>query len=144
VTALSRSLRYVTCPLRTLSPLAGRLIAQKTGPFDLHVLATPPAFVLSQDQTLQFDSSIHRGLRPNGGRLIKPRPKPRFGSTLSGFEHNESADCPEPHWVRGYSAQNPMVLSYALSLLYLPRTKNWFETLAQLLTCKRTNLILDT
>jgi hypothetical protein len=28
-----------------------------TGPFDLHVLATPPAFVLSQDQTLQFISS---------------------------------------------------------------------------------------
>ena len=25
--------------------------------FDLHVLSTPPAFVLSQDQTLQFDSS---------------------------------------------------------------------------------------
>ncbi|WP_035249076.1 hypothetical protein, partial [Desulfitobacterium hafniense] len=23
-----------------------------TGPFDLHVLGTPPAFVLSQDQTL--------------------------------------------------------------------------------------------
>jgi hypothetical protein len=28
-----------------------------SSPFDLHVLATPPAFVLSQDQTLQFDSS---------------------------------------------------------------------------------------
>ena len=26
---------------------------KKTGPFDLHVLSTPPAFVLSQDQTLQ-------------------------------------------------------------------------------------------
>ena len=24
-------------------------------PFDLHVLGTPPAFVLSQDQTLQFE-----------------------------------------------------------------------------------------
>ena len=24
------------------------------GPLDLHVLGTPPAFVLSQDQTLQF------------------------------------------------------------------------------------------
>jgi hypothetical protein len=29
----------------------------KAGPFDLHVLATPPAFVLSQDQTLQIGSS---------------------------------------------------------------------------------------
>ncbi len=36
------------------------MIAHKTYPCDLHVLATPPAFVLSQDQTLQFDSSIRR------------------------------------------------------------------------------------
>jgi hypothetical protein len=34
----------------------------KTDPCDLHVLATPPAFVLSQDQTLQFDSSIRQRL----------------------------------------------------------------------------------
>ena len=26
------------------------------GPFDLHVLGLPPAFVLSQDQTLKFES----------------------------------------------------------------------------------------
>jgi hypothetical protein len=36
--------------LRTRSPVTG--IA--TGPRDLHVLSTPPAFVLSQDQTLQW------------------------------------------------------------------------------------------
>ena len=24
-------------------------------PFDLHVLGTPPAFILSQDQTLEYD-----------------------------------------------------------------------------------------
>ena len=30
-------------------------IPKKTFAFDLHVLSTPPAFVLSQDQTLQFD-----------------------------------------------------------------------------------------
>ena len=33
--------------LRTRSPVA------LAGPHDLHVLSTPPAFVLSQDQTLQ-------------------------------------------------------------------------------------------
>ena len=27
-------------------------------PFDLHVLSTPPAFVLSQDQTLMFNPSL--------------------------------------------------------------------------------------
>ena len=45
---LSRNPRYVTYPLLILSPLNISI------PFDLHVLATPPAFVLSQDQTLQL------------------------------------------------------------------------------------------
>ena len=27
-------------------------LLQRTSPFDLHVLSTPPAFILSQDQTL--------------------------------------------------------------------------------------------
>jgi hypothetical protein len=37
--------------LRTRSPL---IPGPKSGsPFDLHVLSTPPAFVLSQDQTLR-------------------------------------------------------------------------------------------
>jgi hypothetical protein len=34
-------------------------LPKKTFAFDLHVLSTPPAFVLSQDQTLQFDI-LHR------------------------------------------------------------------------------------
>ena len=29
--------------------------ALRTSPLDLHVLGTPPAFVLSQDQTLMFN-----------------------------------------------------------------------------------------
>ena len=41
--------RQIAHVLRTRSPVAR--IA--TGPRDLHVLSTPPAFVLSQDQTLQ-------------------------------------------------------------------------------------------
>ena len=32
-------------------------------PFDLHALATPPAFVLSQDQTLQFNTGFQ--MRPD-------------------------------------------------------------------------------
>ena len=44
---LSRSLGQVAHVLRTRSPVA------LAGPRDLHVLSTPPAFVLSQDQTLQ-------------------------------------------------------------------------------------------
>ena len=39
--------------LRTLSPLEFTNIATSKLPFDLHVLSTPPAFVLSQNQTLR-------------------------------------------------------------------------------------------
>ena len=54
---LYRSTGHVTYPLLTLSPLTALSITQLGSPFDLHVLATPPAFVLSQDQTLQFELS---------------------------------------------------------------------------------------
>jgi hypothetical protein len=44
---------YVIHVLLTRAPLySGRSLFS----FDLHVLSTPPAFTLSQDQTLQFDS----------------------------------------------------------------------------------------
>ena len=50
---LSQTRRQITHALLTRAPLVyppkGAL------PFDLHVLSTPPAFVLSQDQTLQFE-----------------------------------------------------------------------------------------
>ena len=44
---LSPTRGQVVHVLRTRSPVA------LAGPRDLHVLSTPPAFVLSQDQTLQ-------------------------------------------------------------------------------------------
>ncbi len=46
---LSPAEGQVSYVLRTRSPL--RYIA--ASPFDLHVLGTPPAFILSQDQTLR-------------------------------------------------------------------------------------------
>src|SRR5436305_13911164 len=45
---LSPRHRQVAHVLRTRSPVA------LAGPRDLHVLSTPPAFVLSQDQALQW------------------------------------------------------------------------------------------
>jgi hypothetical protein len=47
---LSPSERQVTHALLTRPPLSKK--ASFLTPFDLHVLGTPPAFVLSQDQTL--------------------------------------------------------------------------------------------
>jgi hypothetical protein len=59
---LSRSSRQVTHVLLTRSPLSSYPHLPKqiwiSGPLDLHVLSTPPAFVLSQDQTLQLSFYI--------------------------------------------------------------------------------------
>ena len=49
---LSQIIRQIIYALLTRAPLNER--ASSFTPFDLHVLGTPPAFVLSQDQTLQF------------------------------------------------------------------------------------------
>ena len=51
--SLSRSTGQITHVLLTRSPLEHPHQKVRAFPFDLHVLSTPPAFVLSQDQTLQ-------------------------------------------------------------------------------------------
>ena len=50
---LSPTSRQIAHVLRTLTPLNFTCIATNEIPFDLHVLSTPPAFVLSQNQTLR-------------------------------------------------------------------------------------------
>ena len=50
---LSQALRQVAYVLLTRSPLSYKKQASCTS-FDLHVLGTPPAFILSQDQTLHL------------------------------------------------------------------------------------------
>ena len=52
---LSPSIGQITHALRTRPPLECIRIAPPASPFDLHVLSTPPAFVLSQDQTLALN-----------------------------------------------------------------------------------------
>ena len=71
----------VTYVLRTHSPLNPRIATRAS--FDLHVLSTPPAFILSQDQTLRMTSTSPKtglcletsyrlpGTRP-GGRVDRP------------------------------------------------------------------------
>jgi hypothetical protein len=68
---LSPTSRQIAHVLRTRSPLDLICITTNQVPFDLHVLSTPPAFVLSQNQTLRgkllppakggkFRHSMHR------------------------------------------------------------------------------------
>ena len=53
---LSRAKGYIIHVLLTRAPLSTRASSSFT--FDLHVLSMPPAFVLSQDQTLQFNPKL--------------------------------------------------------------------------------------
>ena len=53
---LSPSTRQVTHALLTRPPLTYISLGFNVSPFDLHVLGTPPAFILSQDQTLMLKS----------------------------------------------------------------------------------------
>ena len=85
---------------RVTHPSAAKTNSQQAdclSPLDLHVLGTPPAFVLSQDQTLMFD------LYQNFGSLIpssalsshtpmRSLPAPE-GSTLSFFLTRSESDC---------------------------------------------------
>ena len=60
--------------------------------FDLHVLSTPPAFVLSQDQTLQFDilKPIARFSFTKELSLLAPQ----FSSRYSPLAGQELQRCP--------------------------------------------------
>ena len=74
---LSPTRREVIHALLTRPPLySGR------SPFscDLHVLGTPPAFVLSQDQTLQLNVLVHEGPRV----LEQPHPGTTLATHRSG------------------------------------------------------------
>ena len=66
---LSPCTRQVTHALLTRPPLSYKSLGFIITPFDLHVLSTPPAFILSQDQTLELKvfSSFIKTLA-----LIKP------------------------------------------------------------------------
>src|ERR1041385_8938309 len=55
---LSPTLRQITHVLRTLAPLQLHCIATPESALDLHVLSTPPAFVLSQNQTLRIFKTL--------------------------------------------------------------------------------------
>ena len=55
---LSPTSRQIAHVLRTRSPLDFSCITTQKTPFDLHVLSTPPAFVLSQNQTLRINITL--------------------------------------------------------------------------------------
>jgi hypothetical protein len=79
--------------LRTRSPL---IPGPKPGsPFDLHVLSAPPAFVLSQDQTLRRDSGLIRCPKAPDSTV--------FLSELAGFGRHPDPACPTARFRAGVS-----------------------------------------
>jgi hypothetical protein len=70
--------------LLTRSPL--EYPPKEAFPLDLHVLGTPPAFVLSQDQTLREEALGARPHRPEGQEaLIRP--------VIAGLERRRGRLC---------------------------------------------------
>ena len=67
---LSQSQGQIAHVLLTRSPLIQG--ASSSSPFDLHVLSTPPAFVLSQDQTLRKCLNSYPTRRSNA-HLVHPQ-----------------------------------------------------------------------
>jgi hypothetical protein len=79
--------------LRTLSPLEFTHIAINKFPSDLHVLSTPPAFVLSQNQTLR--KKTFRPITPNCFGINRPDrfhvEQPTGANRLMLLLHSKSA-----------------------------------------------------
>src|SRR3954470_12687051 len=96
---LSQSQGQVTHVLLTRSPLEH---PKRAFPHDLHVLSTPPAFVLSQDQTLQQGTHkqpppTHNGEQPPAkpNREKNPNQAPPPQQTKQGHQKNKPKE-PKP------------------------------------------------
>src|SRR5437763_6582797 len=97
---LSRSSGQVTHVLLTRSRLCPR--PKPGSSLHLHVLSTPPAFVLSQDQTLREE--LLRGLQMN---------PPKTGRKRPGSQRVVSAHTREPRYTAGSGARTGLVLGTA-------------------------------
>ena len=75
---LSRRRGQVTHVLLTRSPLIHTHQKESASPFDLHVLSTPPTFVLSQDQTLQTKPTKPGPNQPQ----TNSQPEPNVSTTV--------------------------------------------------------------
>ncbi len=115
-TMLSPSLGQVAHVLLTRSPLREHSVPKyfMSSPFDLHVLGTPPAFVLSQDQTLKFIPGFYpRNLRAD------PCATQKKNILLAGY-----ASLPDTHrTVRSKQNQPPSAYPFFRSTM----SKNKFQ-----------------
>ena len=81
---LFRRTGQVSHALLTRSPLSPPKPKLKRIPFDLHVLSTPPAFVLSQNQTLHKKTICGKARKKLSKKQIKEKDKTR-SENRTGF-----------------------------------------------------------
>ena len=91
---LSQSKGQVGHVLLTRSPLIP--LPKESSPFDLHVLSTPPAFVLSQDQTLQ-KKLVPTPSEDDAGNSITDRETTDYKNQIV---HQSKESIPTPKGVR--------------------------------------------
>ena len=84
---LSRTRRWVAHVLLTRSPLNASGVAPAHAALNLHVSCTPPALILSQDQTLRRKRHVV---------LIRPEPDPQ--STCATRSHAGTRHCGAAPW----------------------------------------------
>ena len=101
---LSPCVGQIAHALLTRPPLKQLEASSSLSPLDLHVLGTPPAFVLSQDQTLMFN------------------PHPITGANrLSAFLTRSESDCSLSALTSLYRFQGSLVPARSLALARAPR-----------------------
>ncbi len=106
--------------LLTRAPLNTFRVTPKCAALDLHVLCTPPALILSQDQTLQKNASCSRqcqepntSTRPSNGHALQHGPRPFWISRLHSSSvkvHVLQAENPTTTSLRGTHAGKEEIL----------------------------------
>ena len=89
---------HVTHVLRTRAPLGISKVNSENPPFDLHVLNTPPAFVLSQNQTLRKKRKHHISMMFK--KLIGPRSHPNPEGSANSNRAKQDLISPPVHGAR--------------------------------------------
>ena len=129
---LSPTERQVPHALLTRSPLSK--VPKGFTPFDLHVLGTPPAFVLSQDQTLKKLYLKPRRLQIKFlNNLLLALITQEFSLAVFRLRLNNSINCPRCFSLSlRYSIYKVQPFSLSLELIYL---NTFFITCQALFSC---------
>ena len=130
---MSPTERQVPHALLTRSPLSE--VPKGFTPFDLHVLGTPPAFVLSQDQTLKnlYLKPFSESKIPFLNNLLLAFITQEFSLAVFRLRLNNSINCPRCFSLSlRYSIYKVQPFALSLELFYL---NTFLRTCQALFSC---------